>query len=475
MNNIIPHQNLQSSIIENWLTQQKNTTLLRFLTCGSVDDGKSTLIGRLLHDTKQIYEDQLSTLCHDSKRHGTQGDQIDLALLVDGLQAEREQGITIDVAYRYFSTYRRKFIIADAPGHEQYTRNMATGASTCDLAILLIDSRKGLLNQTRRHSLITTLLGIKYLIVTINKMDLVNYSQDQFLKIKESYLNFSKQLPNNIDIHFIPLSALTGENVVHTNNKMPWYEGPTLLHLLETVNVQCNLEQKSMRFPIQYVNRPNLDFRGYSGTVASGKIEIGQKIQVLPSGNKSTITRIVTFDGDLPYANENEAITLVLKDELDISRGDLLINENEQLIAARGATVDVVWMAEKPLTRGQSFNIKIAGKKTRACIDKIHHQIDINNLTRYNSQELPLNAIGRVDIIFDELVPIDPYEHNRVTGAIIFIDRLNNGTVGAGMVRSALTNIATSYKNKFSEFELELNALVRRHFPHWGVCELYDR
>ncbi|VFP88787.1 sulfate adenylyltransferase subunit CysN [Candidatus Erwinia haradaeae] len=475
MHSIIPHDHLQSSIIEDWLQQQKNTSLLRFLTCGSVDDGKSTLIGRLLHDTRQIYEDQLSTLSSDSKRHGTQGDQLDLALLVDGLQTEREQGITIDVAYRYFSTYRRKFIIADTPGHEQYTRNMATGASTCDLAILLIDSRKGILNQTRRHSLITTLLGIKYLIVTINKMDLVHYSQDKFLTIKESYLNFSKQLPNNINLYFIPLSALTGENVVYSNKKMSWYEGPTLLNLLETIDVKRNKEEKPIRFPIQYVNRPNLDFRGYAGTVASGNIQIGQRIKVLPSGKKSEIIRIVTFDGDLQYANENQAITLVLKDELDISRGDLLIDENEQLIAARGATVDVVWMAEKPLTPGQIFNIKIAGKKTRAYVDKIHHQIDINNLTYYTSKELPLNAIGLIDIIFDELIPIDIYEHNRVTGAMIFIDRLSNGTVGAGMIRHTLKDAISAHKEKFSNFELEFNALVRRHFPHWGASDLYDK
>ena len=320
MNTIIAQQIADQGGVEAWLHAQQHKSLLRFLTCGSVDDGKSTLIGRLLHDTRQIYEDQLSTLHNDSKRHGTQGEKLDLALLVDGLQAEREQGITIDVAYRYFSTEKRKFIIADTPGHEQYTRNMATGASTCDLAILLIDARKGVLDQTRRHSFISTLLGIKHLVVAVNKMDLVDYSQQTFEEIKQSYLDFAEQLPGDLDIRFVPLSALEGENVAAPSAAMNWYSGPTLLDVLETVEVQRVVEQQPMRFPVQYVNRPNLDFRGYAGTLASGVVQVGQRVKVLPSGVESAIARIVTFDGDLQQASAGEAITLVLKDEIDISR-----------------------------------------------------------------------------------------------------------------------------------------------------------
>ncbi len=322
MNTTIAQQIANEGGVEAYLHAQQHKSLLRFLTCGSVDDGKSTLIGRLLHDTRQIYEDQLSSLHNDSKRHGTQGEKLDLALLVDGLQAEREQGITIDVAYRYFSTEKRKFIIADTPGHEQYTRNMATGASTCDLAILLMDARKGVLDQTRRHSFISTLLGIKHLVVAVNKMDLVNFSEEKFEEIRQSYLTFAEQLPGNLDIRFVPLSALEGDNVASQSANMPWYSGPTLLEVLETVEIQRVVDTQPMRFPVQYVNRPNLDFRGFSGTIASGSVKVGQRVKVLPSGVESAIARIVTFDGDLQEAGAGEAVTLVLKDEIDISRGD---------------------------------------------------------------------------------------------------------------------------------------------------------
>ena len=333
MNTVIAQQIAEQGGVEAWLTAQQHKSLLRFLTCGSVDDGKSTLIGRLLHDTRQIYEDQLSSLHNDSKRHGTQGEKLDLALLVDGLQAEREQGITIDVAYRYFSTEKRKFIIADTPGHEQYTRNMATGASTCDLAILLIDARKGVLDQTRRHSFISTLLGIKHLVVAINKMDLVEYRQETFEQIKQDYLDFAAQLPGDLDIRFVPMSALEGDNVATPSTTMPWYSGPTLLDVLETVELKRVVDHQPMRFPVQYVNRPNLDFRGYAGTLASGTVRPGQRVKVLPSGVESTIARIVTFDGDLPEAAAGEAITLVLNDEIDISRGDLLVAADADLQA----------------------------------------------------------------------------------------------------------------------------------------------
>lgn len=471
MNSTIAQQIAEEGGVEAYLHAQQHKSLLRFLTCGSVDDGKSTLIGRLLHDTRQIYEDQLSSLQTDSKRHGTQGEKLDLALLVDGLQAEREQGITIDVAYRYFSTEKRKFIIADTPGHEQYTRNMATGASTCELAILLIDARKSVLDQTRRHSFISTLLGIKHLVVAVNKMDLVEFSEETFEQIKQDYLTFAEQLPSDLDIRFVPLSALEGDNVATQSANMPWYTGPTLLELLETVEVKRIVDQQPMRFPVQYVNRPNLDFRGYAGTLASGVVKVGQRVKVLPSGVESSIARIVTFDGDLQQAAAGEAITLVLKDEIDISRGDLLVDAGDSLPAVQTAKVDVVWMAEQALVPGQSYDIKIAGKKTRARVDNIHYQVEINSLTQRVVDSLPLNGIGLVDLTFDEPLVLDKYQENPVTGGLIFIDRLTNVTVGAGMVREPQEEVYQE-PSAFSAFELELNALVRRHFPHWGARDL---
>jgi len=471
MNTTIAQQIANEGGVEAYLHAQQHKSLLRFLTCGSVDDGKSTLIGRLLHDTRQIYEDQLSSLHNDSKRHGTQGEKLDLALLVDGLQAEREQGITIDVAYRYFSTEKRKFIIADTPGHEQYTRNMATGASTCDLAILLMDARKSVLDQTRRHSFISTLLGIKHLVVAVNKMDLVEFSEATFEQIRQDYLTFAEQLPGNLDIRFVPLSALEGDNVALGSSNMPWYSGPTLLEVLETVEIQRVVETQPMRFPVQYVNRPNLDFRGFSGTIASGVVKVGQRIKVLPSGVESAVARIVTFDGDLQEACAGEAVTLVLKDEIDISRGDLLLDAQDALPAVQSASVDVVWMAEQPLTAGQSYDIKIAGKKTRARVDAIQYQVNINNLTQNVVENLPLNGIGLVDLTFDEPLVLDKYQENPVTGGMIFIDRLTNVTVGAGMVNEPKTQ-ADHVPSEFSAFELELNALVRKHFPHWGARDL---
>lgn len=362
-NDIIAAQIKQQGGVEQYLQAQQQKGMLRFLTCGNVDDGKSTLIGRLLHDTRQIYEDQLSVLQSDSKRIGTQGEKLDLALLVDGLAAEREQGITIDVAYRYFSTEKRKFIIADTPGHEQYTRNMATGASTSQLSILLIDARKGVQEQTCRHSFISTLLGIRHLIVAVNKMDLVDYQQATFEQIKQDYLRFSTQLPDDLQIWFVPISALDGDNIVKPSDNMPWYQGDTLLDILEIANVREKASTQPLRFPVQYVNRPNIDFRGYSGTLSSGILRRGQQIKVLPSGVTSQIARIVTFDGDLEYAVPGEAITVVLNDEIDISRGDLLVSESESLQATHNALVDIVWMSEQPLAQGQSIEVKVAGKK----------------------------------------------------------------------------------------------------------------
>ncbi|NHB97946.1 sulfate adenylyltransferase subunit CysN [Photorhabdus stackebrandtii] len=470
-NEAIADQIKQQGGVEAYLRAQQDKGLLRFLTCGSVDDGKSTLIGRLLHDTRQIYEDQLSTLQNDSKRIGTQGEKLDLALLVDGLAAEREQGITIDVAYRYFSTEKRKFIIADTPGHEQYTRNMATGASTCDLSILLIDARKGVQEQTRRHSFISTLLGIRHLVVAVNKMDLMEYRQEVFDLIKQDYLNFAAQLPTDLKIYFVPISALDGDNIVTRSTNMVWYEGPALLDILETADVKKEASKQLLRFPVQYVSRPDLDFRGYSGTLSSGILRKGQKIKVMPSGVTSQVERIVTFDGDLDFAVPGEAITVVLKDEIDISRGDLLISADDEMTVTRHALVDVVWMSEQPLVQGQNLDIKVAGKKSRGKVENIQYQVDITNLTQRVAVDLPLNAIGSVEFSFEEPLMLDSYQQNSDTGGIIFIDRLTNVTVGAGLVREIQTDVYEGPK-EFSEFELELNRLIRRHFPHWGARDL---
>lgn len=470
-NESIAHQIEQQGGVEPYLLAQQQKGLLRFLTCGNVDDGKSTLIGRLLHDTRQIYQDQLSTLQSDSKRIGTQGEKLDLALLVDGLAAEREQGITIDVAYRYFSTEKRKFIIADTPGHEQYTRNMATGASTCSLSILLIDARKGVQEQTRRHSFISTLLGIRHLIVAVNKMDLVDYSEAIFEKIKQDYKKFAMELPVDLKVWFVPISALDGDNIVNSSDNFKWYQGDTLLSILENVQVEQKASEQALRFPVQYVNRPNLDFRGYSGTLSSGVVEVGQKIKVLPSGAISAIKEIVTFSGLQDFAVPGEAITLVLEDEIDISRGDLIVAQDETLQSTQHASVDVVWMSEQPLVQGQQLDIKIAGKRSRAKVENIQYQVDINNLTQKVATELPLNGIGLVEFSFDEPLLLENYQRNSDTGGMIFIDRLTNVTVGAGLVRETQAPVFEKNSN-FSEFEIELNKLVRRHFPHWGARDV---
>lgn len=470
-NDTIAQQIQQQGGVEAYLLAQQHKGLLRFLTCGNVDDGKSTLIGRLLHDTQQIYQDQLSVLQSDSKRIGTQGEKLDLALLVDGLAAEREQGITIDVAYRYFSTEKRKFIIADTPGHEQYTRNMATGASTCSLSILLIDARKGVQEQTRRHSFISTLLGIRHLIVAVNKMDLVDYSQQVFDKIQQDYQHFAQQLPVDLNVWFVPISALDGDNIVNPSRHLPWYQGETLLSLLESVQVTQTAAEQPLRFPVQYVNRPNLDFRGYSGTLSSGIIRVGQKVKVLPSGVVSTVKQIVTFSGDLASAVPGEAITVVLNDEIDISRGDLIVAEDETLQTSQHGLVDVVWMSEQPLVQGQQLDIKIAGKRSRGKVENIQYQVDINNLTQKVATELPLNGIGLVEFSFDEPLLLENYQSNGDTGGMILIDRLTNVTVGAGLVREPQSSDQV-YPSEFSQFEIELNQLIRRHFPHWGARDV---
>ncbi|MDM5142357.1 sulfate adenylyltransferase subunit CysN [Aeromonas bestiarum] len=455
--------------IEAYLHAQQHKSLLRFLTCGSVDDGKSTLIGRLLHDSQQIYEDQLKALESDSQKLGTTGEKLDLALLVDGLQAEREQGITIDVAYRYFSTAKRKFIISDTPGHEQYTRNMATGASTCDLAIILIDARKGVLDQTRRHSFIASLLGIKQFVVAVNKMDLVEFSQEVFERISADYREFARKL--NVDtIQIVPVSALDGDNVVNPSDKLAWYQGETLLSLLENAEVERELERHPVRLPVQYVNRPNLDFRGFAGTLAAGILRVGDKLAVLPSGKESTVTRIVTFDGDLEYALPGQAITVTFADEIDISRGDLLVDAARQPQVTQNVLAHIVWMGEESLQPGRVYDIKLATKKTRGQVEAIRHRIEINKLDELAANELKLNEIGLCELSLTDPVAFDPYREIRDTGSFILIDRLSNVTVGAGMIVEGLA--AKAVAGQYSEFEIELNALVRKHFPHWQALAI---
>ena len=428
------HQSdLISTDINAYLAQHERKELLRLLTCGSVDDGKSTLIGRLLHDSKMIYEDHLAAIEVDSVKSGTTGGEIDLALLVDGLQAEREQGITIDVAYRYFSTAKRKFIIADTPGHEQYTRNMATGASTCDLAIILIDARHGVQVQTRRHSFIASLLGIKHIIVAVNKMDLVDFSEDVFNEIKADYLNFSKNL-DPADFHFIPMSALTGDNVVNPSQKMPWYDGGALMPLLETVEIAGDKNYADFRFPVQDVNRPNLNFRGFCGTVASGVVRKGDEVIVLPSNKTSHIKSIVTYDEELELAHAEMAVTLTLEDEIDVSRGDILAHPDN--VPASGTKFDatIVWMAEAPLLAGNVFDFKLGSKTVSGRLNTVHNRIDINTLKKSPATGLEVNEIGSAEINLEETVCFDSYKDNRATGSFIIIDRLSNVTVGAGMI-----------------------------------------
>ena len=428
------HQSdLISTDINAYLAQHERKELLRLLTCGSVDDGKSTLIGRLLHDSKMIYEDQLAAIEADSVKSGTTGGNIDLALLVDGLQAEREQGITIDVAYRYFSTAKRKFIIADTPGHEQYTRNMATGASTCDLAIILIDARHGVQVQTRRHSFIASLLGIKHIIVAVNKMGLVDFSESVFNEIKADYLKFSEKL-DPASFHFIPLSALTGDNVVNPSEHTPWYDGGALMPLLESIEIAGDKNYSDFRFPVQYVNRPNLNFRGYCGTVASGVIRKGDEVTVLPSNKTSRIKSIVTYDEELELAHVAMAVTLTLEDEIDVSRGDILAHPENVTASDTRFDATVVWMAETPLLPGKVFDFKLGSKTVSGSLNTIHSRIDVNTLEKHPAPGLESNEIGLTEINLDETVCFDSYKDNRATGSFIILDRLSNVTVGAGMI-----------------------------------------
>ncbi|MBB3229750.1 sulfate adenylyltransferase subunit CysN [Halomonas stenophila] len=468
----------QSSLIadniEQYLHEHENKDLLRFITCGSVDDGKSTLIGRLLHDSKMIYEDQLAAITQASKTSGTTGDAVDLALLVDGLQSEREQGITIDVAYRFFSTDKRKFIIADTPGHEQYTRNMATGASTASLAVILIDARHGVQTQTRRHSYIADLLGIQHLVIAVNKMDLVDYSQERFEEIVAEYQSFAENL-NACDIRFVPLSALAGDNVVNESTRMPWFHGEPLLSLLETVEIAHDSNLSDLRLPVQYVNRPNLDFRGYCGTLASGILRPGQDVKALPSKKTSKVSRIVTFDGDLEAAYPGQAITMTLEDELDISRGDWIVAVDAEVPLSNAFEADIVWMHEVPLEPGRLYDFKLATRDLSGQVQSIVHQVDVNTLAHKEAERLELNAIGRCLVELTAEVTVDDYRKCPGTGSFIVVDRLSNITVGAGMIRGVSQGSGQlAGKVDWEAFEVDLNALIRKHLPHWEAKHIHD-
>jgi bifunctional enzyme CysN/CysC len=457
-------ETLIESDIEAYLAQHKSKELLRFLTCGSVDDGKSTLIGRLLHDTQMIYEDQLAAVVKDSARVGTTGDAPDLALLVDGLKAEREQGITIDVAYRYFSTEKRKFIIADCPGHEQYTRNMATGASTCDLAIILIDARKGVSPQTCRHSFIVSLLGIKHVIVLVNKMDLVGYARERYDEIVAQFREFVAKLEVH-DVRAIPCSALKGDNVVVRSAQMPWYDGPTLMWLLDNIHIASDQNLIDFRFPVQHVMRPHQDFRGFAGTIASGSVKIGDEVMVLPSKKTSTVRSIVTYGGNLERAFAPQAVTLTLKDEIDVSRGDMLVHPTNRPRVAHELEAMLVWMAETPLEIGREYVLKHTARTTSARVTTVRYAVDVNTLAAQPQTTLALNQIGRVALVCARPLFWDAYRNNRETGAFIVVDRMTNATVAAGMLVERDTATRDGLAPPSSPVTLEERAAFYGHRP----------
>ena len=484
------HQsNLIAQNIEKYLKEHENKEILRFITCGSVDDGKSTLIGRLLYDSKMIFEDQLASIEKDSKKVGTTGDKIDLALLVDGLASEREQGITIDVAYRFFSTEKRKFIIADTPGHEQYTRNMATGASTADLAIILIDARQGVLTQTKRHSYIASLLGIKNIIVAINKMDLVDFSKERFEAIKSEYTKVISNLPhhNSIDFRYIPISALDGDNIVNNSKRSPWYTEPSLMELLNAITIRKE-EHDSFRLPVQYVNRPHLNFRGFCGTITSGEINVGDEITVLPSRKSSRVKSIVSNDiKALCPKGQNEdvetiekafapmATTITLEDEIDISRGDMIVKSDAIPDVSDKLGVMVVWMSETPMQLHQSYIIKRATSVINGSFKTVEYRKDINTFEEQEAQTLELNDIAKCTLSLDRKIAVDPYHENRYTGSFIIIDRYTNNTVGAGMIVSSIINLSMDDEVKtreYTEAEIALNKYIRTHFPEWECKEV---
>ncbi|GFO66506.1 hypothetical protein GMLC_00850 [Geomonas limicola] len=453
----------QSELIEKdilaYLKSQEEKSLLRFITCGSVDDGKSTLIGRLLWDSKMVFEDQLAALEADSKKVGTQGGAIDYALLLDGLQAEREQGITIDVAYRFFSTDRRKFIVADTPGHEQYTRNMVTGASTAKVAVILVDARKGLLTQTRRHSFLVSLVGIRHIVLAINKMDLIDFDAEKFRRIEDDYREFAEPLGFS-SITALPISALNGDNIIEKSVNTPWYSGPTLLQFLETVQVEDDRAGQPFRMPVQWVNRPNLDFRGFCGTIAAGTVRPGDEIRVSSSGLVSRVDRVVTMNGDLDEAVAGQAVTLTLKDEIDISRGDMLTVPEAAPLFTRHPEAHLVWLHDEPLRPGQLYLVKSATGITPGRVTDVPYAVDVNTLEQKQVTTLGLNEIALVRLELDRPVPFDPYRENRDTGSFILIDRFSNATVAAGMVSEAVE--LESHKAQLAELEPETGSAWTR-------------
>lgn len=449
--------------IKEFLDKDEQKDLLRFLTAGSVDDGKSTLIGRLLFDSKKIYEDQLDALERDSKRMGNAGEHIDYALLLDGLKAEREQGITIDVAYRYFSTNNRKFIIADTPGHEQYTRNMITGGSTANLAIILVDARTGVITQTRRHTYLVSLLGIKHVVLAVNKMDLIHFDEKRFNDIVAEYKNFITPLGIS-DVTCIPLSALDGDNVVEKSDRTPWYRGQALLDYLETVPIDQDRNFSDFRYPVQYVLRPNLDFRGFSGKIASGIVRKGDEIIALPSGKKSRIKSIVTYDGELEYAFPPQCITITLEDEIDVSRGEMLVHPDNLPMMDRNFEAMLVWMDEEDMDTNKQFFIKQTTNVTRARIDKIKYKVNINTMEQSPSEKLVLNEIGKVVITTGKEIFFDPYEKNKHTGAFILIDPITNNTSAVGMIINRVDAKDMSIEESFATLDLPQLGIGQEHY-----------
>ncbi len=457
--------------VHEFIASQERKGLLRFITCGSVDDGKSTLIGRLLHDSQKILEDHMAAVRADSQRWGTTGGEVDLALLVDGLQAEREQGITIDVAYRYFDTDRRKFIIADTPGHEQYTRNMATGASTADLAIILVDAARGVQVQTRRHSFIVSLLGLRHVIVAVNKMDLVDFDAVRFKEISDEAQAFLRSLGVK-NAQVIPVSALRGDNVVTRSEAMPWYKGPPLLEMLETVDVTRD-RGEDLRFPVQYVNRPNAEFRGYSGTIVSGKIRVGDPIMALPSRHASTVKSIVTYDGDLVEAGAPLAVTITLADEIDITRGDMLVHPDRSPSVGKQFDAHVLWMAEQPLLPGKPYDIKIGNHYIRGTIEQIEYRVDVNDLSRHGAEELKLNEIAVCRVVLNQPVAYDVYDSSRETGSFIILDRLSHATAGAGMIRRSSAVRASGHAGNAVVHEHKISRAQRANQKSQRPCILW--
>ena len=429
---------LISTDIESYLKSHEEKSLLRFITCGSVDDGKSTLIGRMLYESQMLFDDQLSALKSDSKKIGTQGNEIDFALLVDGLAAEREQGITIDVAYRFFSTDKRKYIVADTPGHEEYTRNMATGASTADVAIILIDAKQGVLTQTRRHSFIVSMVGVKKVLLAVNKLDLVDYSEQVYRQIVSDYSDFAESALDIDSITAIPISALLGDNVVERSEKTPWYTGETIMEYLENIEVRNQKKQTPFRMPVQWVNRPNSNFRGFSGLIASGETKIGDKVRLHPGGKESSIASIVTWDGELQQASVGQSVTITLNDEIDVSRGDTIAISTDPCAESDQFQSRILWMNDNPMIPGRQYIFKSNTQTTTLTLGKLKHRIDVNTLNHLPAKTLELNEIGVCNISLDKRIAFDPYDDNRTMGGFIVIDRLSNNTVGMGLIDFAL-------------------------------------